>query len=274
MKYARRPHYRRARKYIRRRRAARKATKPSRSFVKKVQKIIHKDAESKMAYTSTGDSLVNFNSGITNANDIQVVLPSIGNGSSDSQRIGDEIRAQSLSIKGYINLAVDLTENYLPNRRVAVRLMVVSPKRFPNMDDAYSNWNSWYSALLKKGGTQTAFTGLLSDLYAPINTDEITKYYDRVIYVSQDYWKTNVGTTTVSSQSMMNIQNTIKFFKINIRCRNKKLRYDPGASSNLRPTNWGPILLLGYVHLDGSAPDVASTQVGLCFDSVLTYEDI
>lgn len=274
MKYARRPHYRRARKYIRRRRTTRKAAKPSRSFVKKVQKIIHKDAETKQAYTSLGDSLINFNSTINSANDMQLILPQIGQGSADNQRIGDEIRAQRLSVKGFINLAVDLTENTLPNRRVAVRMMVVSPKRFPNIDDAYTNWNSWYTSLLKKGGTQVAFTGLLSDLYAPINTDEITKYYDRVFYLSQDYWKTNVGTTTVSSQSMMNISKTIKFFKFTMKLRNKKLRYDAGVSSNLRPTNFGPFLLLGYVHLDGSSPDVVTTQVGLSYDAILDYEDM
>ena len=37
--------------------------------------------------------------------------------------------------------------------------------------------------IVKKGGTQTAFTGVVSDLYAPINNDAITTYYDKLIYI-------------------------------------------------------------------------------------------
>ena len=47
--------------------------------------------------------------------------------------------------------------------------------------------------IVKKKGTQTAFTGVVSDLYAPINNDAITTYYDKLIYIQNPYIATNIG---------------------------------------------------------------------------------
>ena len=115
-----------ARKNVRRprRRVPRKSAKPSRAFVKKVQKVIHKDAETKEAFTAF--PITAFNSGINAAGDICQVLPNIAQFYTEGSRIGAEIRAQSLKLKGHMILSTSNAS--LANTRIAVRMMIVQPK--------------------------------------------------------------------------------------------------------------------------------------------------
>jgi len=242
-----------------RRRGARRASRPSKSFVKKVQQIIHKDVETKQAFTN--QSNVYYNSGINSTGDIVAVLPAISQGTGDNARIGDQLRGQSISFKGALQLISPTS--VLSNCRVAVRMMVVQPKSLSDTGVVIAN-PSWLTYLLKKGGTTTAFTGILSDLWAPINVDAITKYYDKVVYLNSAY-------NPVNGQSTLG--NSIKFFKHTFKLRNKLLRYDSSVSSNIYPTNYAPVVLIGYVHMDGSSPDVLTTAVSMSFDSIFNYED-
>jgi len=259
------------------RRGGKRAGKSSKRFTKAVQRVIHKNVETKQAFNTTGDSLIMCNSGITAASDIFQILPNIYNGTGDNARIGDEIRGQKISVKGYLQLNVDTSLSQV-NKRIAVRIMVVSTKRFSATNDAYNNFAGWYQSLLKKGGTQVAFSGTISDLMAPINTDEITKHYDKTFYMSQSniFSYTAPGTASVAVvglEEATDIRSTIKMFRFHIKCRNKLLRYDATHAGGTQPTNYGPMLLVGYTHLDGSAADVLQTNVGLHFDSVFDYED-
>ena len=72
-------------------------------------------------------------------------------------------------------------------------MMIVSPKHYTAYSAILANSTQWLNTLLKKGGTQTAFTGVVSDLYAPINNDAITTYYDKLIYIQILYIATNIG---------------------------------------------------------------------------------
>lgn len=273
MQNARKFYRRRPRKYVRRpRRSTKKAGTKSTRFVRAVKKIVNGAIETKQAFRTTGDTPIQFNSGMTSAADIQTLVPNIAQGTSDYARLGDQITAMKLVVKGHLIMNID-TSSTQANKRICVRMLVVTPKRFPNQDDAYANWNSWYGQLLKKGGTQTAFVGNISDLYADINTEDITCHFDKKFYLSQDNIHEWMQTTNVGSKLAQNIRQTIKFFNFTIPCRNKKLQYDAGASSNLLPTNFGPVFLLGYAHLDGTSPDVVDTQLGCCFDSTLHYKD-
>ena len=76
--------------------------------------------------------------------------------------------------------------------RIGVRMMIVSPKHYTAYSAILANSTQWLNTLLKKG-TQTAFTGVVSDLYAPINNDAITTYYDKLIYIQNPYIATNIG---------------------------------------------------------------------------------
>jgi len=239
-------------------RRGRKNPKPSKSFVKKVMSVIHKTSESKQAFTSQQN--VYYNSGINANADTTSILPNIGQGTGDHQRIGDQLRGQRLQLKGALQIYSPTTTN--SNSRVAVRMMVVMPKQYTVFDNSVTG--NWMPYLLKKGGVTTAFTGILSDLWAPINTDVVTKYYDKVFYLSSAYTAA-IGTSTQG--------NSVKFFSHKFNLKNKLLKYDAGIAGGLLPTQYAPQIILGYVHMDGTSPDTLTTAVSMSFDSIFTYED-
>jgi len=215
--------------------------------------------ETKQAFGTVSNTY--YNSGVNSSGDIITILPSISQGTADNARIGDQIRGQSLVLKGALQLVSPTS--VLSNCRVAVRMMVVQPKIFGDVGQAQAT-TSWLNYLLKKGGTTTAFTGILSDLWAPINSDAVTKYYDKVVYLTAAY-------NPVNGQSTLG--NSVKFFNHKFNMRNKLIKYDSSISSGLYPTQYAPIILIGYVHMDGTGPDTLTTAVSMSFDSVFKYED-
>jgi len=246
------------------RRPVKKAVKPSKSFTKAVEKIVHKNVESKQAFH--GLSTTSYNSPISSVGDATRVLPSISQGTGDYQRIGDQIRGQSLVIKGAI-VYNPSTGSYgtFSNARLGVRLMIVQPRKFSNLDDVQTNATSWMAYLLKKGGTTTAFNGDLSDLWAPINTDGIIKYYDKVYYLDAPYQASGVGS--------IQMLNSTKLFSIKMNLRNKILRYDASIGSSVQPANYAPVVILGYSHMDGTGGDTLSTAIQMTYDTIFNYED-
>ncbi len=251
------------RPYVRR---SRKATAKG-NFKKRVLDVMRSVVETKQAFHQ--NALTNFNSGISGAGDCLQVIPSIASGTLDNQRVGDQIRPQSLSIRGIINMVPQDPTQSLGVRRIGVRVMVVSVKAYPTYAVAAANTATWMPGLLKKGGTTTSFAGALDDLYAPINTDLITCHYNKVFFLNQAMYyagTTNVSTTYESG-------GMTKFFKKTFRFKNKVWKYDSAISGGLSPTNAGHCLLLGYVFLDGTGADVVTTRVSSQTDMILNYED-
>lgn len=248
---------------------------PSKSFVRNVKQVVKSLTETKQAFHNSGNSLTFFNSGIDSAGDMLQVVPNIAQSVADNGRIGDQIRSQRLNIRGYLKLNINAASGTagdsttLPN--VIARLMVVSIKSRSNYADA-SAGVGFLSTLLKKGGTTVGFTGLLSDINAPINRDVFTVHADRKFYLNQDYVNA-IGASVPSQYLAQNIKNTVKFFNINVKCKNKLLKYDEDVAGGTQPTNFAPMLLLGYSYLDGSSPDTLSTNLGMQYITTLSYED-
>lgn len=244
---------------------------PSPAFIKAVRKIVDKDTETKQAFHTSGDSLIYFNSGIDSVGDMQQLIPAISQGVGAHQRIGDNLRAKNLSIKGFIRLSVNDVSDSTKLTNVICRMMVVTLKTRPSYIDATAS-SAPLATLLKKGGTTVAFTGKLSDVYAPINTDVFTVHHDKKFYLSQSYVNVT-GPSPPTTILPQDISKTIKFFKLNVKCKNKVLKYDEDIGSSLYPTNWGPMLLIGYAYLDGSSADTVSTNIQCQYDTTLNYED-
>lgn len=243
-------------------------------FKRDVRAVLSAMAETKKAFHTSGNSLVMFNSGIDSTGDIMQLMPAIYPGATDGQRVGDQIRARSMNVRGYVKLNINSTsaiDNSTKLPTVICRLMVVSMKNKASFPDASAS-AAPLATLLQKGTTTVGFTGLLSDIYAPINTEAFTIHHDENFYLSQDFVGT-YGASAPSSRETIDVKNTVKFFNVNVKCFNRVLRYDEDTGSGIYPTNFSPILLLGYAYLDGSAADTLSTNVGLQYDSRFTYED-
>lgn len=257
------PYYPKRRKYRARKGNRARRAKPSKNFVKKVQKIIHSDVETKQAYHIMAPT--NFNSGIDAAGDAIRVLPNVGQGTDVSNRIGNQLKAQKLTLTGAISWSPSAgTFGSFANARLGVRVFVIQPRQYSNIDAALANTATWMPTLLQKGSTATAFTGAINDLWAPINTEAFIKYYDRVHYINGTYQATAVG--------MSQLLGGTKIFKAVMKCRSKTLKYENSISA-VNPTNYAPIFCIGYAHMDGSGPDVLSTAVTVQWDAVFDFED-
>lgn len=239
-----------------------KFKKVNKSFEKKVQVILDKNLENKVAYMK--DTNVNYNSGIDNATDLRRVFPNISQGTNDGSRVGDQIRLKRLRIQGHI--ITNITYNTYSAARIGVRLMVVQPKAYRGIGAIEGNATTWLATLLKKGTTTGVFAGLVEDLYVPINSDAITTYYDKMFYMQSPYIPgTNTGST--------NVQSMTKFFDINFKLTNKLVKYDMAVDSGLTPSEFNPVLIVGYAHLDVSAPDVITTQINMSYITNASFQD-
>lgn len=249
-------------------RAMRLAKKPV--FKRAVKKIVNSMAEDKMAYHAPSESqLTFFNSTIASTGDFIQVLPNISSGDEENTRDGDQITAKSLTVKGYIRFTPVVTAGDIKFSQVGVRVMCLSLKKSPSWDLAAASSTPLLS-LLKRGGTSVGFSGQLSDLYNPINTDLFTVHGNKVFYLTQ----TNNNFATNAGYWHNEIKDQIKFFQFNLKCRDKKLIYDDDTNAGILPTNYAPFMLLGYVYLNGSVGDTLVSNLGMHYQSILRYEDI
>jgi len=240
-----------------------RVTRPKGDFKKKVFSVIHSQVETKEQIYENAYTV--YNSPIDVVTDVNRIVPLIQQGVDANNRIGSQIMVQSFNIKGHIIL--NQTYTTASASRIAVRMMIVTPKRYQHTTDAIANFSTWLPKLLKIGGSERAFSGNIQDLYAPINSDLVVKHYDKIHYMTMPAITsyTNVGVTSVSYPT-----NSTKFFNINLKCKNKKLTYDEVSNY---PFGYGPVMLMGYAHLDGSAPDLINTQVIVSATSIMKYED-
>ena len=243
---------------------------PSKNLVKAIQAVIHKDVESKSVYTQQFATF--FNSGINISTDCLPLIANMGNGTADASRIGDQVRAQRLRCKGFIisRFTGGVATTYYQNCRIGVRVMVVQPKMYSSLGAIQANAGTWLPTLLKKGLTTVGFTGIVPDLLADINRDAITVYHDKVFYLLNPYANTVIGS---AGNTLLMPTETCKFFNLNMKLNNKVLKYDSSIDSGLTPTNFNPVVLLGYVYLDGSPPDTGTTNISMSYDAYLDYED-
>jgi len=255
------PFVNKRRKYrLGRRNRPNRRKQPSKAFAKAVNAVVRKDIETKQAFRQVLP--VSYNSGIDASNEITFIVPNVAQGSAENERIGDRVQGRTLSVKGILTQFIGASYS---NARIATRIFIVQPKLFTNQPSITANASNWLPYLLRKGGTTTPFTGAIQDLHAPVNTELITCYYDKIFYTSVPFMNTTAG--------QQESYHATKFFSKTFKLRNKCLKYQSSYEANLQPVNWSPVIIVGYVHLDGSAPDVATTQMTMSFDSIFTYED-
>lgn len=241
-----------------------------------VQKENQKDIEDKLAYYSSGDSLTLFNSGVSAQADILQVIPNVSQTLADNGRIGDQLTTKYINIKGFVKLSLKTQAVSFANdpkiSNVLVRLMVVSNKQANNWVLAQNQWSQVANGLLKKGGTTVGYTGVLSDNFADINRDLFTVHHDEQFYLTQDY--AFLPTTTGTNSTIaIDARNSVKFFNIRLKVKNRVFKYDSNVGGGISPTNYGAFMVLGYSYLDGSSPDVVNTQIAMQYISTMMYED-
>jgi len=238
-----------------------KASKPSKALEKTIQKVIHRDVETKQAWLTY--PLATFNSAADTSADILNALPFVQQGTGEYQRIGDDIRAQKLTITGHMISSLSGTAAYT---RVGVRMLICQPKLTTSNTLVNASAAQWLPYVLRAGANNIGLNGTIESLYAPVDTDVITCWYDKVFYITQPQFLTNVGASEVVHST--------KFFKHTMNLKNKLLKYNGNYSAGNFPINYSPSVLFSYVFLDGTAPITVAPQVmSMTFTAQLDYED-
>lgn len=247
-----------------------RSVRPNRAFKKKVLSIIHKEAETKEAFTT--QAAIQYKNAISTANaSFSRLIPNVSQGAGDNARIGDQIRVQSIKWRGILNMVPQGTSQADSTRRIGIRVMVLTPKAFGNWGSASANYATWQNYILKKGGTATGFTGVIDDLFAPVNTDAVTCHFNKVYKFTQGSF---FQATVTAANGIVPYENAsmVKFMQHTFRFKNRLFKYDANIDSGVTPTNTAMVIAVGFVYLDGTAPDTAS-RVSFQYDSIMKYED-
>lgn len=247
--------------YAATRKFPKQSKKVSMKFRKKVQRVIDENNEDKQVFKQISD--VNYNSAINNTTDCNFIIPNMTNSTFDNGRVGDQVRAKRLHLQGH--LITNLLLQDYNSCRIGVRMLIVQPRNYGSLTLIQNGAATWMNFLLKRGGGTSGFTGIVSDLYTKINSDAIICYYDKLIYMQSPY--------VVDNKGALNIQRMTHFFDIKLKVKNKLLRYDVDIDGGLTPTEYNPVLILGYAHLNNGTPDTIETQLNMSWVSYLDYQD-
>jgi len=195
--------------------------------------------------------------------DVLNVLPFTQQGTAENQRIGDDIRAQKLTIQGHM---ISSLSGSVPYTRIGVRMICCQPKLTTSNTLVNASAAQWLPYVLRIGGNNIGLNGTIESLYAPVDTDVITCYHDKVYYISHPRLLTDVG--------QQETYHSTKFFNVSLKLRNKLIKYNGNYSGDTRPIAYAPVILFSYVMLDGTAPISVSPQLmSMTFTSALEFED-
>jgi len=240
-----------------------KSSKPTKSFAQKVQRIISKNIETKTVVFNSNTTA--YNAPLNAAGDCLRLLPDVGNSVNMIGKIGNEIRMQSLNLRGVLTLGLKQTTDN--NVRIGVRISIIRSKRHNDWNLAATDFGNTAGSRLLEGGLTTNL-GTVPQFTTPINRDYYSVVYDKRFYMSQSLQA--VGTTMASTVY------TTKFVNIKIPYSRRTLKFDENNSGN-QPVNYPYFMLINYCKLDGTSdtipPAAGESLVSLQYTTVLKYED-
>jgi len=226
-----------------------------------IQRILASNVETKQVSVTLPPT--DFNSGINATSEYYTILPGIGEGSSQTQRIGGSISPQKIVVNGYVNFKAN---SIASAQELIARLFCFQEKAVKS----YSNLTSSSLNLLDSGGAGAQFTGTLLDTLTPHNNDRFHFFFDKRHTYLKSYGITNsIGGSTTSMTSMNS--SLVWPFRIVLTKKHlpASLKYD-GANW---PVNFNPLIALGYSYAQNDSPDTVSTQLTMSYTTTLYYKD-
>ena len=241
-----------------------------------VSKQIHLNAENKYAAYIQRPTQIKPVIGDIQAVNLFRVVPAIPKGTDVNERVGNKVTPRWLSIRGYVQLDMNgLDADY---DRLQVRMILGFPKRYPLYPTAVQQITSapgvnWTNILMDFGTGMSKFAGTLDSLQAPVNRGAFTVKAQKYIRLTRPRF---YDAALVGSDSFRYSGNSVKFFHIKVKCP-KTFVYESVANNDLYPTNFDPVLCVGYTLLNGQTPpapdQTAPAPLTVSFTSRLHYED-
>lgn len=233
---------------------------PKRSVVATVKRIIKGQEEKKLQVLFQQGTT--FNGGISATNEWYNPIPIVGQGTGSFQRDGNVIKPSLLDMTWNISIGTGVTRSCDD----IVVLYLFKCKNLRSYADMQSRGSP--ANFLDFGSLGTnPFSGVLTDVAAPVNNDLIT-------LISKKVFKLNKGPGGLNGDGG-NYSGAGGVTSRRIRIKMRKLpqfMYTQGNSDGL-PENYGLCWALGYAKSDGSAPDVLFQDVRVDFTSSLYFTD-
>lgn len=248
------------------RRTIKRSSQPSASFARKVQKVVSKNIETKTVVHQS--NVTAYNAALNATGDCLRLIPPIANAVTGSALIGNEVRMQSLNLRGTLTFA--LSQTTANKTRIGVRLTILRCKRFQDWNAAAVDFGTNFGRLLDVPPTILSGQnlGTLTAFNTPINKDYFSVVADKRYYMSQSLQA--VGTTVNSTVY------TTKFVNMNIPYSRRLVEFDQNFSA-AEAVNYPYFMLINWCMLDGSSDAVppGSGDTSLTFQYVTTmkYED-
>lgn len=239
----------------------RRAGMVRRGLTRVVRSIVNRTQETKYV-TCPVEINVAHNSAMGQSDQFRV-MPAVGPGTGDFQRVGDTIRPTGLWLRGVIAM------NTSTIKPLAVRILCLQFKGNKTWTAAQNAWstNSDYKNLLKYN-TETGsadnleFTGNQQDLFMPVNREMFDVLGDRTLKLTGHL--NNTATESAPHGTLS------RSFAMKIRTP-PVIRYS--NSTTTEPQNFAPFFTVGYSYLDGTAPDTVTTAVIANVYAQLYYKD-
>jgi len=233
-----------------------------------IKQVMSKENETKYVRQSVAN--VGHNSTIQNS-DIISLLPRMvqdqGEGNA-YERLGTKVTPKQLRV----NCAISILDGLDRSTAVTVYWYVLTARQFKSIPAVQANANM--ARLLRTGAANQyqEFNGQYDTASMPVNNSDFTVLKRGSFNLSK-----NTGyvqdTTTAGNQPL--IGPVVKYLDFTIPCP-AKFTYEQDNNSPrvvYYPNNFAPFMVVGYIHQDGSTPDVANTDIRVRVNTGLWYDD-
>lgn len=229
--------------------------------IKTVLNRYMKPQETKFAWQS--EDFTPYNGTISSTSEYVQFFPDVARVKSTvpadgSARLGEQISPISCRL----NLNFGLTA-LTRNMDILVTLYVLNCKAYKNYDSPYPNEALPATLLDASADNTTPFDGKINTSSLPVYRQNWSVIHKRTFRLKKDLGAQNGGTSG-GTNSM-----TFKQFSLNIPTP-KSLLY---SGDSIHPSNFAPLIMVGYSHVDGSVPDVTNTDVTMAWNSSLYFKD-
>lgn len=209
---------------------------------------------------------VTLHGAITTSASVRAILPFNAQGIGTNTRIGSKIQGLTVRVAGHLIADWRSYTTDVSMAAIGMRIMIVQPKRFKHWPDAQAHFIDWLPVLMDNGAGGMPFSGDSNSYYAPINKDCVTVFRDKSFTI---YPPTMLNPAQAAAPNLVATPTAVKPFKFLLKV-DKTLHYPAPADTS--PSNYGPVMLIGWCYLNGQPPDFKNA-VDLAFRSDLWYRD-
>lgn len=199
-----------------------------------------------------------FNPQISAGGDILNLLPQVGQGVNDGQRIGQKIKVQRIEVRGVITATFPPTSTTYS--KIGIRHMILRKR-------TVGNWallaGGDLSAIVDRGAGASYYLGFIQDQLSDINKRAYAVGMDRKYTINSPAILSSTGTVEAPNATVT------RRFRVTL-AKGAILKYEAG---NTNPENWPWFMCLGWCKWDGSIPSALDTNINMQYQTTIYYYD-